>query len=930
MERAGLAPGTVLESSKGPVMNESQYSPDVSGSHVSTPALGLPDPAVIHAAALRYAEMGWRVFPITKERIPLIKEFPTIPAPSVEQVNRWWGDGRKYEHPQIGLATGDQGDGRVVFVIDVDVKEGVDGRETLADHEAEHGPLPDTVRAISGGGWSHYYFTAPPGTKIRTDSSKCMGPGIDVRGHGGYIVLAPSWHIKTGNLYQWEIGFDPWEHQIAAAPQWVLDKVTQKERQQVERAPRPALDISDLEKLTNADWLRAVSQSDTYPALRWESLLEAEKWKETEPGSTPNYWTRPGKETKEGHSAELHPDGRLAIFSGTVLSTYPTADGKTIGTEHNGEGRSFSVYDFLLASRFSGDHKKLNRWIEEQRGRGLGQLATRTTTTAGDGGGWEVVTSGRRGPNIERRILDFYHQNYRTIRDPIGDVFAVPREGLPLASRLSHKSHFAAHLSSQWAAVEESLITSTRLLTVFTTIRGDREVHAENVHLRAADVTTADSRSVYIDLGNSDGDVVTITADGWHLTPGAIAQGSPVVFRRTPSMNEIPAPAPVPSDLHPAAYLDQILADHINVNEQQRRLIIGWLMAVYLNIARPILWFGGEQGTGKSTAARMLAQLVDPVGQEGIRQFPRDTEQLLSSFTNAHLAAFDNCGWIRPEMSDQLAAAVTGSDMERRELFFDHDVLRIYAIKKAVLITSIEANGGQGDLMSRLLPISFEYVSETGRKAETSLTARWSYYRPQIYGALCDLIAVALAGHRNQITAPRHTRFPDFDNLLAALDQATGWTTAADYLALSANTQAEIVSGDPVAIAITEIVAMNGGRWEAATSEILEQVNRRRPEHSGKGWPDNARAMGRKLVRISPALRAFGCEPEKQERNRGTLWTFTTRAPEPDRADSALDPVTPPEPVAVGPVDTPQLVAADSPPPMDRARAMAILSQMDE
>jgi hypothetical protein len=46
------------------------------------------------------------------------------------------------------------------------VKDYADGRETLADHEAEHGPLPDTVRAISGGGWSHYYFTAPPGTKI--------------------------------------------------------------------------------------------------------------------------------------------------------------------------------------------------------------------------------------------------------------------------------------------------------------------------------------------------------------------------------------------------------------------------------------------------------------------------------------------------------------------------------------------------------------------------------------------------------------------------------------------------------------------------------------------------------------------------------------------------------------------------------------------
>jgi hypothetical protein len=52
----------------------------------------------------------------------------------------------------------------------------------------------------SGGG--HLYFRPPPGVEIRNSAGK-LGPGLDVRGVGGYVVAPPS--VIDGKAYRWDI-----------------------------------------------------------------------------------------------------------------------------------------------------------------------------------------------------------------------------------------------------------------------------------------------------------------------------------------------------------------------------------------------------------------------------------------------------------------------------------------------------------------------------------------------------------------------------------------------------------------------------------------------------------------------------------------------------------------------------------------------------
>lgn len=75
-----------------------------------------------------------------------------------------------------------------IVVIDVDVKNGAKGPESLAALERDHGPLPETLRVRTPtGGW-HYWFYTPQVVGNRAG----IRPGIDVRGRGGYVVLPGS------------------------------------------------------------------------------------------------------------------------------------------------------------------------------------------------------------------------------------------------------------------------------------------------------------------------------------------------------------------------------------------------------------------------------------------------------------------------------------------------------------------------------------------------------------------------------------------------------------------------------------------------------------------------------------------------------------------------------------------------------------------
>jgi hypothetical protein len=135
-------------------------------------------------------------------------------------VKLWFG--LRVPEANLGVST------EKLVVLDVDPRDG--GDESLRRLEAEHGELPPTWRALTGGGGEHIIYAASDGIKVVNVVAKQMtdpplGPGIDVRARGGYIVAPPSRHI-SGGVYAWSVDHHPNDTPLAPAPDWLVERLT--------------------------------------------------------------------------------------------------------------------------------------------------------------------------------------------------------------------------------------------------------------------------------------------------------------------------------------------------------------------------------------------------------------------------------------------------------------------------------------------------------------------------------------------------------------------------------------------------------------------------------------------------------------------------------------------------------------------------------
>lgn len=210
------------------------------------------------AAALEYAALGWHVFPIWPNRkVPALRgdwqEHSTVDPTAIR---RWW----RHRAYNIGIDVGPSG----LFVIDLDTPKldasnraggaattattatvqvnpvadcglvadtsatdtlsATDGAtEFLAVCARAGQPIPGATRVIRTprNGW-HLYFQHPtehplPNTKGGTGRS--LGPLIDTRGPGGYVVAPPS--TVDGRPYTLVRDREP-----APLPSWLVDQLT--------------------------------------------------------------------------------------------------------------------------------------------------------------------------------------------------------------------------------------------------------------------------------------------------------------------------------------------------------------------------------------------------------------------------------------------------------------------------------------------------------------------------------------------------------------------------------------------------------------------------------------------------------------------------------------------------------------------------------
>ena len=120
--------------------------------------------------ALRYLKNGKSIFPVGKDKKPLIAwdEYQTRLA-TVDEVEKWWD---LYPEANIGIVTGKISG---ITVIDFDL-----------DSE-DYKTFPETLTVRTGSGGYHLYYQYYP---IRNKTG--ILPHVDIRGDGGYVVAYPS------------------------------------------------------------------------------------------------------------------------------------------------------------------------------------------------------------------------------------------------------------------------------------------------------------------------------------------------------------------------------------------------------------------------------------------------------------------------------------------------------------------------------------------------------------------------------------------------------------------------------------------------------------------------------------------------------------------------------------------------------------------
>ena len=184
-----------------------------------------------HAIAL--AQQGFHIFPLAPgTKKPMFKDWQKLATTDPETIERWW---RHLPEANIAIACGRSN----LLVVDLDQakKPGgpQHGQQTLTALAADR-ELPRTFTVASARGGRHLYFRQPEGAELRNTAGSAtagLGPLIDTRGHGGFIV-APGSFFEGGSYLVED------QAPVAPLPSWIVDELT-KRKVVAQPAPGPAV-----------------------------------------------------------------------------------------------------------------------------------------------------------------------------------------------------------------------------------------------------------------------------------------------------------------------------------------------------------------------------------------------------------------------------------------------------------------------------------------------------------------------------------------------------------------------------------------------------------------------------------------------------------------------------------------------------------------
>ncbi|HEY0171262.1 MAG TPA: hypothetical protein VGB98_09580 [Pyrinomonadaceae bacterium] len=419
---------------------------------------------------------------------------------------------------------------------------------------------------------------------------------------------------------------------------------------------------------------------------------------------------------------------------------------------------------------------------------------------------------------------------------------------------------FRQWLSRYFYKTEGKVPTTSKMNEALNTLIGQAlfEGECRKVHLRLAE----HEGDIYLDLCDEQWRVARVTRDRWEVIAAADA---PVRFQRKTGMLALPVP-------ERGGSLDE-LRRFVNVgSEEDWVLLASWAVAALRPRGPyPILALHGEQGSSKSTTARILCSLIDP-NAAALRSEPRHERDLMIAATNKWLFVLDNLSSITPRLSDSLCRLATGGGFATRELRTDTEE-QIFDAQRPIILNGIEEVATRNDLLDRALVLYLPPIPEEKRRAEEEMKRAFEEARPRILGALLGAVSTALANIET-VTLEKSPRLADFARWAVAAEPALTQTPGAFMAAYGENRVSAhemVLDSSPVGSALLAFME----RHEELTltaGELLKELNAVASGETRKqrGWPHTPKGMSDALRRVTTTLRAAGVRIQLGLREGGT------------------------------------------------------------
>lgn len=467
----------------------------------------------------------------------------------------------------------------------------------------------------------------------------------------------------------------------------------------------------------------------------------------------------------------------------------------------------------------------------------------------------ESASGEGKDPKLAEAVVQIVTAQAELFHDARGDAYAtiLDVKGATRTTRLDGSAMRAwiAHMARKalGESVAPTTIDEARLALTGIALYDGPEIP---VHVRVAE----HDGCIYYDLGDETGDVVVARPRGWE-----IVRTAPVRFVRPSGLRPLPRPVVGGSveELRPL----------VNLDPDDFILLVAWLVAA-LRPGRPfcILALQGEQGTAKSTAARVARRLIDPSVLD-LRSPPRTEDDLLVAAHNSHVVAIDNLSGLQAWLSDALCRIATGGGISKRAHYSNADETIVDALRPQVL-NGIDDIAARADLAERSIVLTLEPI--TKRRDEAAFWADFQKRAPRILGALLDAVCCALA-NVDKTTVRDLPRMADFARWVTAAEPALSLprgTILGHYRKNLGAAAAVALEASPVAVAVRALVDARrtwGGTADQLLTALLPHTTAE--VTLSRAWPkDGARLSGR-LRRDAVPLRTAGVEIAFTTHGRG-------------------------------------------------------------